>query len=143
MHTSLDELDTNLDEVLPLETVSSRLKFSKKEQQLRQAAKQVRLQAKNVKAVSKSTGVSAKEIREFLDQKSKESRDSAKASNTTMKEMFNARLSQAVAACHPVQPEGCQRMSVRDAERMFRVPKSTINRRIKDPMAGHRIFGRY
>ena len=132
-------MHTNLDDLAPFESP----KFSKKEQELRQAAKQVQLQGKAIKVVSKTTGISVREIRDFVDKKSAESRVSTQEPSAVLKERFEARVSQAVAACHPVQPEGCQRMSVRDAQTMFGVPKSTISRRINDPMAGHRITGRY
>jgi transposase len=133
---------TDLDDLSPCAIVKSH-KFSKKEQELRQAAKQVQLQGKAIKVVSKTTGISAREINDFIDEKSKQARNSGEESSKVLKERFEARLSQAVAACHPVQPDGCQQMSVRDAQRMFGVPKSTISRRINDHMAGHRITGRY
>jgi hypothetical protein len=133
---------TNLDELSPFETLTS-CKSSKKEQELRQAVKQVQLQGKAVKVVAKTTGISARAIREFINDKSKESRASGKESDEFLKERYNARLSQAVAACNPVQPEGCQRMSLRDAERMFNIAKSTISQHVNDPMCGHRFPGRY
>jgi hypothetical protein len=93
--------------------------------------------------VAKTTGISAKAISEFIDDKSKESRFSGKESDKFLKERYNARLSQAVAACHPVQREGCQRMSLRAAERMFNIAKTTISRHVNDPMYEHRFPGRY
>ena len=63
---------TNLDDLSPFEVTSKH--FSKKEQELRQAAKQVQLQGKAIKFASKTTGISAQEIRDFVEAKSKQSR---------------------------------------------------------------------
>ncbi len=79
---------TNLDELSPFETLSS-YKSSKKEQELRQAVKQVQLQGKAVKVVAKTTGISARAIHEFIDDTSKESRASGKESDKFLKERYN------------------------------------------------------
>ena len=83
---------------------ASTLKSSKREQNLREADKQVRLQGKALKAVSKSSGIPVKEIREFVDTKLELIRLGEKSSKTEGREHIEARIAQAVAACQQVQP---------------------------------------
>ena len=61
---------------------ASTRKSSKREQNLREADRQVRLQGKALKVVSKSSGISVKEIRDFVDAKLELRRLDEKSSKT-------------------------------------------------------------
>ena len=83
---------------------ASTRKSSKREQNLREADRQVRLQGKALKVVSKSSGISVKEIRDFVDAKLELRRLDEKSSKTQGREQIEARITQAVAACQQYQP---------------------------------------